>query len=269
MIPLVVLDLDGTLIGSSGSVQECVWQAADTLHEAGVKLALCTGRPCEGMARKVAQRLGPDNPHVFQSGALLAYPDGKVLKAFSLREQNAKRLIGHARDLGFTLELYTPSTMFVERKTALSEAHAKMIGVTPIIRDLADVAENEPVVRAQWVISQEQLESALALKLEEVQVSLATSPALEDTFFVSLTQKDVSKGSGIRQLAAALRVKLGNIMAIGDSQGDVPMLEVVGHPVLMESAPAELKEKFPFVVGDVDDCGVTQAFEQALKLKTV
>ena len=55
MIPLILLDIDGTLIGSSGTVKDCVWDAADRVREAGVRLAVCTGRPCGGVAQKVAR----------------------------------------------------------------------------------------------------------------------------------------------------------------------------------------------------------------------
>ena len=34
MIPLVLMDVDGTLIGSSGTVQDCVWQAAERVRAA-------------------------------------------------------------------------------------------------------------------------------------------------------------------------------------------------------------------------------------------
>ncbi len=269
MIPLVVLDLDGTLIGSSGQVLDCVWETVEKLRVAGVKMAVCTGRPCGGVAQRVAQRLGPNNPHVFQSGAVVAYPDGKTLQVSALREINTKRLIEHARKLSFVLELYTPNEMFVERKTTMSEAHAKMIGINAIVRDLSDVAANEPVVRAQWVLTAEQLEQAADLQLEGAQLSTATSPALKDVYFVSVTQKGVSKGSAVRHLTDILKVKLANTMAVGDSAGDLPMLELVGHPVIMGNAEEDIKARFTHIAGNVDDCGVVPVLKKSLELKMI
>lgn len=266
MIPLVLLDLDGTLIGSSGSVKECIWEAAERARAAGVKLAVCTGRPCGGVAQRVAARLGPNNAHIFQNGALLAYPNGEALKTYALREAPTKRLINHARERSLVLEIYTPNALYVERKTPLSEAHAKMLGVTAIVRDLTDVAENEPVVRAQWVLKPEQLEGAIRVKPEGVWYSRAVSPALPDTLFISITQKDVSKGAAAKHLAESLRVKLEHTMGVGDSEGDLPMLEVVGHPVVLAGAPEEMRARFE-TVGEVDACGAAQALERALTLK--
>jgi len=267
MIPLIILDLDGTIIGSDGQVRTCVWDAAERAREAGVKLVVCTGRPGFGVAMRVAQRLGPNSPHIFQSGAHVAYPAGDTLKASALKEAAARTLIEHARKRGYVLELYTPSNLFVERKTSMSEAHARMIGVTAIKRDLEDVAENEPVVRAQWVVPIALASEVAGIPVPGVQVSTATSPALGDTAFVSVTREGVSKASAVRALVEVLKVDLRDVMAVGDSLGDVAMLDVVGHPVIMANSAPELIERFSEVVGDVDECGVVEALERSLQLQ--
>ncbi len=263
MIPLVVLDLDGTIIGESGRVEECVWEAAERATAAGVKLAVCTGRPGFGVAQRVAKRLGPDNPHVFQSGAYLGYPDGRTIKAVALKDDDVHAIIELSRKRGAVLELYTPSSLYVERTTDLSEKHATMIGVTAIVRDLEDVAATEPVVRAQWVLPAGRAEAILELAPAGVSLSNAGSPALPGIAFVSITRAGVSKASAVRQLAEQMRVPLAEVMAVGDSHGDLPMLEVVGHPRVVANAAPELLERFP-TVGDVEECGAVEALVEAM-----
>lgn len=267
MIPLVLLDIDGTLIGSSAQVQACVWEAAARAREAGVRLAVCTGRPGFGVAARVAQRLDPDTPHIFQSGAQITYLDGNPLQVSAVKEERIQHLVRHARELGVVLELYTPQSMYVERRTEISEAHAKMIGVTPIVRDLAEVASREPIVRAQWVVASERLQDALAVRVEGIDRSVATSPALPDTFFVSLTRTGVGKGSAVQLLCERLELQPANVMAVGDSPGDLSMLERVGHPRVMANSDPELLERFPHHLGDVEECGAAQAFDEAIRLR--
>jgi Cof subfamily protein (haloacid dehalogenase superfamily) len=264
VIPLVILDLDGTVIGASGQVVPSVWEAAETARAAGVKIAVCTGRPALGVAMRVARRLGPNVPHVFQSGAHLAYPDGETLMASSLREAAALTLVQHARELGLVLELYTPNHMYVERRTVMSEAHATMIGVGALVRDLAEVALSEPVIRAQWVLTPEQEAAALALHVPDVQVSRATSPAQPGTLFVSLTRRGISKGSAVATLCQHLRVPVSKVMAVGDSSGDLPMLDLVGYPLVVGNAEPALLERFPSVA-DAEAGGVMQALAFAVR----
>ena len=265
MIPLVILDLDGTVIGSSGQVQPAVWHAVERAREAGVKLALCTGRPGLGIALRIAKRIGPTNAHVFQSGAHIAFTDGETLKASSLKEASTKRLVQHARSLGLVLEVYTPNHLYVERKTPMSEAHAKILGVSALVRDLVEVAEAEPVIRAQWVLTPAQEPAAMALTIDGVQVSRATSPALPDTLFVSVTRAGVSKGTAVEDLVRHMNLRVEQVMAVGDSASDLPMLSLVGHPLVMANAESPLKDRFPSLAGDVEDGGVVEALERAIR----
>ena len=264
MKPLIILDIDGTIIGSKGHVEDCVWQAVEKAQAAGVKFAVCTGRPCLGVAQKIAKRLGESSLHVFQSGAQITYPSGEAVKVFALKEAVTRPLVEQARSLGLSLELYTPTTLFVERRAPIAEAHAKVLGVSAIVRDLGSVIDSEPVVRAQWVLSAADAERVDMSELSGVQISTATTPALKDTLFMSVTAADVSKGSATRMLAEAMKVDLEQTVGVGDSEGDVPMLEVVGYPVVMGNAPEGLRARYEVVAGDVDACGVVSVIEQAL-----
>ncbi|MEX2543258.1 MAG: HAD family hydrolase [Trueperaceae bacterium] len=268
MIPLLVLDLDGTVIGSDGDVRQCVWDAVERAQAAGVKLAACTGRPDAGVAHRVAARLGPRNAHVFQSGALISDPSGNTLHVAALREAAVLQLVEHARELGFALELYTPTHLYVERRTPITEAHARMIGVTALVRDLREVGRIEPVIRGQWVVNHQERALVEEIVLSGAQISSATSPALPDTAFVSVTRSGVSKGSAVKLLAETLQVDLKDVMAVGDSEGDLPMLEAVGRPMVMADAPESLRDSYPTLARGADDCGVVEALELAISARS-
>src|SRR5690625_4971766 len=269
MIGLLVLDLDGTIIGSDGQVDDCVWEGIEELHKAGVRICACTGRPGLGLALRIAERIGPRHGHVFQNGAVVSEPNGDTLHAAALKEQDILQLVSTAREQNFPLELYTPTNVYIERKTPTLEAHAKIIGVTSLVRDLNEVARSEPVVRAQWVVDAEQREQVEAISIDGTEISAGTSPALPGKAFVSVTRAGVDKGSGLRNVVKSLGVELDNVMAIGDSSGDVPMLEIVGHPRVMPNGEAALQEVFPTLRKSVDQCGVLEAFEQILRGRNV
>lgn len=267
MIPLLVLDLDGTIIGRDGQVKECVWEAVDKAKDAGMKIAACTGRPAFGVAQKIASRLGPDNAHIFQSGAQIAHPDGRNLRVTALKEEAVRQLVNASRKVRAVLELYTPSNLFVERKTELSEQHAKLIGVTAIVRDLEEVAAEEPVIRAQWVMKLGLEDSVISQAPEGLMVATATSPGLPGIAFVNITRAETSKASAVAYLAEQLRVPINNVMAVGDSDNDIPMLEIVGHPRVMAQSSPAVQERFDKVLPSVEECGVVTAIDEALKLR--
>jgi Cof subfamily protein (haloacid dehalogenase superfamily) len=265
MIPLVILDIDGTIIGSKGYVEDCVWRAIEKARGKGVRFAVCTGRPCFGVAQKVAQRLGETNLHIFQNGAQISTPAGAALKVSALKEAVVRQLVDFSRHKELSLELYTPTNLYVERKTQLSEAHAQMIGVNAIVADLLEVVSQEPIIRAQWVVPDEIRDSLLSTPPEGTQFGWATSPAMAGVSFISITAPSVSKGTAVKALIEAMKLNASDVMAIGDALGDIPMLDAVGIPVVMENAHASLKERYGNIAGHVDHCGVVGVIEAALR----
>ncbi len=82
MIKLVALDLDGTFYaGRTLGVPPSAWAAIERGHEAGLKFAVCTGRPQGGYGLEYARRIQPDGPHVFNDGASICNAWGARRKA--------------------------------------------------------------------------------------------------------------------------------------------------------------------------------------------
>ena len=73
MIRLVLMDVDGTLVGASGP-HATTWPALDEARARGVRLGLCTGRFGRGLAEEYAARVDADGLHVFQNGAVISRP---------------------------------------------------------------------------------------------------------------------------------------------------------------------------------------------------
>ena len=266
MIQDIIVDLDGTLVGPEGLIADCVWQVIEKAKSKGIRFHIATGRPGFGAAKKIAARLNEKSPHVFQHGAEISYADGKVLKVFSLPEARALEILEKSRERNIMLEIYSTTNLFIEDKSDILKTHAKSLGIPPITRDLEEVIKNEPVLRAQYILGKENLDVLEQLANDEVMqgFGFAGLAKLNEYQFVSFTKSGVDKGLGVKTLAEELRFSLENTMAIGDSAGDAPMLDVVAHPVIMANAPEELKEKYPHVAGSVDNCGIVEVIETAI-----
>ena len=129
MIQLVFTDVDGTLVGSSGTVLPAIWTAAERVRAAGIRMAVCSGRPAFGDARGYATRLEPEGWHVFQNGASVVHlVDGRSLST-PLPPPSFAALIARARATGRILELYTDSEYAVESTAPRAKEHARLLGV--------------------------------------------------------------------------------------------------------------------------------------------
>lgn len=257
---MIFLDLDGTLIGPEKGVRPSVMSALEKSRDDGVKMAVCTGRTSRGLAGRIGAQLAPDGPHIYESGAAIVSGSGEVLEAHSLRVADALALAQHARKADAVIEFYTADGIFVSKLNRDCAEHAEALDIDVEEADLLDVARETPVIRAHWIATPDTIDEALSLRLDGVHVAVASSPVLPRNVFASVTRDDIDKGTAARRVAQIWGVDLDDCYAVGDSVGDLPVLQVVGHPFVMANAPAELRERFD-TLPSVDDDGILRLLQ--------
>lgn len=262
-IALVGIDVDGTLVGSSGEVPEHVWEAAAQARRQGVHLALCSGRPAFGTAREYARRLEADGWHVFQNGASVVHLASQETRSTRLPRDQVERLIQRAREGDEVLELYGDSSYVAESTHAWACEHAKLLGVPFAPRRFETL--QEPVVRAQWLLTAQRAAEFKALPHPGLELAQSSSPLMPQTQFVGLTRAGVSKGVALQSVARQYGIPLRAVMYVGDSGNDLSALQIVGWPVAMGNADAAVRTVARHTVGHVDEGAVAQALEMAVK----
>jgi Cof subfamily protein (haloacid dehalogenase superfamily) len=261
-VRLVCVDVDGTLIGTSGVVEPVVWEAAARARAAGILLAVCSGRPGFGVTRTLAEQVDPEGWHCFQNGASVLHLASGRSRSAPLDAETIAMLVERARRATRTLELYSDDDYVTESQAELAFRHATLLGLPFAPRPYDSL--RPPVVRAQWLLSDAEAEAVLAEPHPGLEVSPSTAPTMPGSVFVNLTRTGVDKGSAVRTIAAAYEVALGDVMYVGDGFNDTPALRIVGWPVAMANAEPLARELARWRVGHVDDGGVVEALDLAL-----
>jgi len=262
LIRLIGIDVDGTLLGSSGVVHPAVWAAAKKALQGGIHLVLCSGRPAFGVALDYARRLDPTGWHVFQNGASIIDLQSGRSSSVQIAPDFITNLIQQARGTQHVLELYSDNSYVTESHTDWARIHAEMLGVP--FKPAPYESLDAPVVRAQWVLSEGDAHKYMQSPPAEVEVAVSTSPLLPDANFVGLTHKGVSKGSAIRTIAGNYNIDLSDVMYVGDADNDLSALRVAGHPVAMGNGSPAVRAIARHTVGHVDEGGLAEALELAL-----
>lgn len=260
MIALIGIDVDGTLVGSSGQVPDVIWQLAAEARAAGIHLALCSGRPAFGLAADYARHLDDDGWHIFQNGASVVNLATHESRSTPLPEGSVRGLISHARETGQVLELYGDDDYVVESEAPWASEHAELLGLPFEPRPYETLSP--PLVRAQWLLSPE--DARRVVVPGGLEMADSSSPLMPGVRFVGLTRQGVSKGSAMREIAAAYRVNMRDVMYIGDSGNDLSALRAVGHPIAMGNADPEVIDAAQRTVGQVDEAGLADALKIAI-----
>lgn len=87
--------------------------------------------------------------------------------------------------------------------------------------------------------------------------------AMSDIDYVDVTDKQVTKGSAVKELAKYLSIDVNEVICIGDNENDLEMLEVAGLAVAMKNATKTIREKAD-VISDFDNnhYGVADVIEK-------
>ena len=83
-----------------------------------------------------------------------------------------------------------------------------------------------------------------------------------DVGFLEIMPKHVNKGNGLLHLAKYLGIGIDDVLAIGDGENDIPMLEQAGVAVVIENAADSIKKLGNFVTTNNNESGIATAFEK-------
>ncbi len=264
MLPLICLDVDGTLVGSSGSPSEATWAAAERARARGQRLTLCTARLAAGPTRAWAERLDPLGWHVFHTGAARWNPGSGEVRTTPLPVEVVHRCEEIASARGWVFEAYSWDDYVVDSDQQLARDHAALLALPFRRQPLAALAGT--VVRVQFVVAESEAAEAIAACPAGASASGATSPMMPGAAFVSLTAEGVSKAGGVRTVADDLGVSLADVMMVGDGHNDLSAIEAVGWGVAMGNAEPEVTAAARMRVGDVDADGAAEAIDRSATL---
>ena len=96
-IRLIAIDIDGTLLDSRGHMPDVNREAVREAVDAGVEVALVTGRSFHH-ARPVGAALSDRVPLIVSNGALMKQPDGETLHRHVLDPTVTKEIIVNVRE---------------------------------------------------------------------------------------------------------------------------------------------------------------------------
>ena len=262
-IRLIGVDVDGTLVGASGEVKPIIWDAAMRVRAAGIHLALCSGRAAFGLALDYARRLDPVGWHVFQNGASIVHLASERSLSVTIAPSIIATLIAEARRTNRILELYSDKDYVTESASSWAREHAELLGVDFRPRAYEDL--KDPIVRAQWVVSPVDARVVMSEAPAGLEVAESSSPIMPGARFVGLTHAGVSKGSAMRAIASEYAIDLEQVMYVGDAGNDLSALRVAGMPIAMGNAEATVRAASKHVVRDVEEGGLVDAFEYAIR----
>ena len=265
---LLVIDVDGTLVGRDGSISAEDKQALANARQSGIQVSLSTGRAVQACLR-IIDRLSLDSYHIFFDGALVSNPNsGDEVYVQPLGKEVMRQAIEFAHQNDICLELCSTTHYFIERETWATKIHSQFFDLEPTVVDFTTLWNRERIIKGGIMTSSpEEVDRGRSFYLrfkDSLHFSWARTPAYPDIDFINIVAPNVSKGKALEVLASHLGVPMSEVAAIGDGGNDIPLLSTAGLALAMEDAPDEVKAVADHVTLDVDHSGLAAAINKFL-----
>lgn len=262
-IELIVVDLDGTLLNSDHQMTERTEKALKAAMEQDVQIVIATGKT-RISGTDIITRLGLTTPGIYLQGISIYKPDGTITHEKTLDPALARRVITFAEDRGFLVGAYSGTRILVRELQPGSEQLASLYHepMPEAVGALQNILDEMPVNKL-IIIKPDDARRITALRWQlsmQLDGQGRLVQALPD--MLEVLPPGASKGAALKVILKELNIPADRVMAIGDGENDIELLQAAGLAVAVGNAVPALKEVADEVVGSNDEDGVAEAVER-------
>lgn len=270
-IRLIALDLDGTLLGDDhATIPQRNLAALRAAAAKGVKIAIASGR-CWALIRETAAQLDTVHYGITSNGAFTWDTAAqKAILKFPMAQAQCLHIIDVMHKWNAVYELYVDGENYVESaslndakfysNSILSPAFWEMYlrNTVPVPDIKAFVATCHPEKFDIFYVPPENRADILSDLRQTGALSYSGALGVN----LELTAPGVHKGRALAALAETLGLTADQVMAFGDADNDLEMLEWAGWSFAMENATDQAKAAAKFRTGTNQEGGVGMAVEK-------
>ena len=256
MIKLVVTDIDGTIYCPENGISESVKECMRNLMEKGIHVAIATGRTF-GSAKSVADEIGIKCPLICYQGGLVNTYEGKTLDAKYLNPKIAKEIIKDCKKRNIHLNVYVEDKLYVENDDQYIKDYIGDKGIDYFLVKSFDELDFSKLNKLLAIDYDPEFINNLIQEYQEKYPEIYVVRSYK--YFCEIANKEATKGNAIKILAEEYGITIDEVMAIGDQNNDIEMVETAGVGVAMGNGTDEIKACANYVTDTVQNNGFVKA----------
>lgn len=269
----VLTDVDGTLLTSTGQITEITMEAIRNCQAVGVPIIPCTGRTRRAMAMSTGPEFisiyGGDVSKiagVYQQGLMVYGLDGQLIYEEFIDENAALLAMCLAKQKGISVLAFCGDLILCESRNVYTDSILAYKDPAPEVFDGRSLEHlwSAGIVPHKLLLVAE--ESDLCYARSDLAHALTGMASITKAVpgMLEILPFGSSKGKGVRKLLDHLNVPAEAVVALGDGENDIEMLELVGLGVAVANARPALLEVADATTHSNDESGVAAVLEAIL-----
>lgn len=261
---IVSTDFDDTLLRDDNTISPYTKQTIEKYIAAGGTFIINTGRMIASIAKRVRE-LGLKGKVIGYQGAMVYDLDAEQTIYYKpINYSIAAKLLKKLEKLNLLINIYINDTLYYKESTDYSQNYEKMVDVKGVATkiDLSEyILGNKINVTKILVYTEPELVLKLISETDKEFEGLIYSCYSKPYFYEALAY-GVNKGTACKFVADSLNVSMKDVITLGDSLNDVPMLEMAGLSFAVANGQPEAKAAADFVCESNNDDGVAKIIEK-------
>lgn len=272
MVRLVFVDMDDTFLTPEKAIAQENLSVLDLAYENGVQFVPCTGRNVTGLPPELLSH--PSVRYaVCCNGALICdVGTHEVLREVEIEKPLIAGLYGDVRELPITFDLFADGKVFtladrwpILDRLGLGERHIGQLKAARTLfeGEMPELLDYVGSICRVNVFFTKQPDARQVWSAVDARRELIRTTSLPCN--IEITHSTAHKGSGVQWLCDHTGVGLDEVIAFGDSDNDVTMLEVAGDGVAMANANDRCKAAANHMTTSCADAGVARYLRPILE----
>jgi Cof subfamily protein (haloacid dehalogenase superfamily) len=259
-ISLVLADVDGTLVNEEKVLTPRAQTAVQRLYDAGIRFAITSGRPPQGMAM-LFDPLRLETPIAGFNGGLFVRQDLSIIEGKTLPTEVARTALELIRAHGLDAWVYRGTDWLITKAGAPHVAReAWTVKFEPkVVHDFTDMLDG--VAKIVGVSDDHAKVQACEADAQAAFGQRATA-SRSQPYYLDVTHKEANKGAVLTYLSGHLDIPAEEIATIGDQPNDVLMFKRSGFSIAMGNASDQVKAEASATTESYNDEGFAKAMER-------
>lgn len=231
-------------------------------RDAGIPVIVATGRMFRSV-RPYLEQAGIDDPVVCYQGAAVVDPvEGAFLLHRTIELELAREAIGALVEAGHPPNCYVDDRLYVAEHTEYSRMYAEFQRLP--VTEVGDLAAwlRRPPTKLVAVADPEAVPALRATLAERFGDSLFLTTSLP--YLLELGNPAASKGTGLQFVADRLGLDATGVVAFGDGENDVELIDWAGYGIAVEGGHPRLLERADWACPPARDEGVATVIDAYL-----
>ncbi|WP_313407029.1 HAD family hydrolase [Aeromicrobium sp.] len=254
---LVALDVDGTIVNHLNELSPSVKEAVLAIRAQGIPVVIATGRAVPGVY-DVLDKLGfREGLGIASNGSVVFEVDPFELvhtTTFDAREA-VRRVLERVPEALVAVE-----EVGVGYRVNRAFPHGEITG--EIILDEVERMVSQPVTRVV-VRAPDHSREEFSAMVEDLGLD-GTNYYIGYTAWLDLAPEGVSKASGLDEVCRRMGLTAADVLAVGDGNNDLEMIQWAGRGVAMAQGSADLIAVADDVAGPVEEDGLADELRRWL-----